>query len=85
MTIEDKIDELAEELSLNYDHKDCNKDCLGKAAYAEAKSQLLNLVREARYDELSKFSYLGGDLASKNQDIEDRLTELEDELRKKQS
>lgn len=52
-----RLDEIAEELSLNYDHRDCPNDCMAAGAYKEAKAQLKALindaVREARHEERS--------------------------------
>lgn len=38
---------------------------------------LTNAEKQARIDELSQVSYIGGTLANKNQDILDRIQELE--------
>lgn len=48
---EEKIDEIIEELALNYDHKDCSNDCTATDVYKENRKKLDNLITAARKGE----------------------------------
>ncbi len=48
-----------------------------EAAVDDLEALITNAEKQARIDELSQVSYIGGTLANKNQDILDRIQELE--------